>query len=562
MGARRVLVTGVASYWGGRLAQRLEAFDDVAAIVGVDTADPTSELDRTEFVRVGAEHALIQQDRRGGRDRHGDRHQADRGLAAGLAPPRARGERDRDRQHHRRMRRPRLTGPAAGAEELGARLRLRPGRSRVLHRGPRQAPPPRTRSSATWSRPRRRSPSSPRAHPGVHVTVLRCANVLGASVQTSHVRLLSLPVVPTILGFDPRYQFVHEDDVVEALVHVAQNDLPGAFNVAADGVLALTEVISLLGKYPAPDPAALAHGARRRPMRAAGLPVSEEMLGTASLRPRARQPAAGGDRVRVLATRRGRRALPGRADPPGASRRGADGPTDTSGEVEEFLHRSPNVVRRPGASDPNIPADASLGEAYRERTQIALRNAECASGARAGFVESDAGKPWNHGLRAPQKLMIAIVVAITAALLLAVGVYAYDQRPGGPDRPGRQRRRRRHRRPQRRRGARGDRGRGRRAAGEARRSHLRGRDLPPQPEAARPERRRRRNDRRGDRREPRGRHRRARRPLRPGLDRERQHRSPGRLLRGRGGRVRRRGRRRRSNRDARSTRASSRAPTS
>jgi len=31
------------------------------------------------------------------------------------------------------------------------------------------------------------------------------------------------------------------------------------------------------------------------------------------------------------------------------------------------------------------------------------------------------------GLRAPQKLMIAVVVAITAALLLAVGVYAYDR---------------------------------------------------------------------------------------------------------------------------------------
>ena len=38
--ARRVLVTGLSSYWGGRLAQALEAFAEVEAIIGVDTAGP------------------------------------------------------------------------------------------------------------------------------------------------------------------------------------------------------------------------------------------------------------------------------------------------------------------------------------------------------------------------------------------------------------------------------------------------------------------------------------------------------------------------------------------
>jgi UDP-glucose 4-epimerase len=51
-----------------------------------------------------------------------------------------------------------------------------------------------------------------------------------------------------ILGFDPRYQFVHEDDVVGALAHALRNDLPGVHNVAADGVLAFSEVVGLLGK--------------------------------------------------------------------------------------------------------------------------------------------------------------------------------------------------------------------------------------------------------------------------------------------------------------------------
>ena len=39
--------------------------------------------------------------------------------------------------------------------------------------------------------------------------------------------VLSLPVVPSMLGFDPRFQFVHEDDEVGALVFTARHDLPG-----------------------------------------------------------------------------------------------------------------------------------------------------------------------------------------------------------------------------------------------------------------------------------------------------------------------------------------------
>ena len=59
MPSKRVLVTGVASYWGGRLAQALEGFEQVDAIIGVDEREPTRELERTEFVRVGNQHALI-----------------------------------------------------------------------------------------------------------------------------------------------------------------------------------------------------------------------------------------------------------------------------------------------------------------------------------------------------------------------------------------------------------------------------------------------------------------------------------------------------------------------
>jgi len=55
----RVLVTGISSFWGGRLAQALEQDPAVEVIVGVSPEDPTCELERTEYVRVGTQHALL-----------------------------------------------------------------------------------------------------------------------------------------------------------------------------------------------------------------------------------------------------------------------------------------------------------------------------------------------------------------------------------------------------------------------------------------------------------------------------------------------------------------------
>ncbi len=57
---KRVLVTGLSTYWGGRLAQALESFPEIETIIGVDNEDPTRELERTEFVRVSNQHSLIQ----------------------------------------------------------------------------------------------------------------------------------------------------------------------------------------------------------------------------------------------------------------------------------------------------------------------------------------------------------------------------------------------------------------------------------------------------------------------------------------------------------------------
>jgi UDP-glucose 4-epimerase len=80
-----------------------------------------------------------------------------------------------------------------------------------------------------------------------------------------------------ILGFDPRYQFVHEDDVVNALKHVVLHELPGVYNVAADGVLALSEVAGLLGKPYAPILPPWGTGLALAALRPLGLRIPPEM---------------------------------------------------------------------------------------------------------------------------------------------------------------------------------------------------------------------------------------------------------------------------------------------
>src|ERR1700730_13887900 len=56
---RRVLVTGLSSFWGGRFAQALEADPTVDVIVGLGTEEPEIPLDRTEFVRADQTYSIL-----------------------------------------------------------------------------------------------------------------------------------------------------------------------------------------------------------------------------------------------------------------------------------------------------------------------------------------------------------------------------------------------------------------------------------------------------------------------------------------------------------------------
>jgi UDP-glucose 4-epimerase len=85
-----------------------------------------------------------------------------------------------------------------------------------------------------------------RRRPDVRVTLLRCANVVGPHVQSPITSYFRLPVVPTVLGFDPRLQFLHQDDLLAVLAHAVTDGPSGTFNVAGDGVLVLSQAIRRL----------------------------------------------------------------------------------------------------------------------------------------------------------------------------------------------------------------------------------------------------------------------------------------------------------------------------
>ncbi len=348
--SRRILITGLASEWGGRLAQALERDPDVETIVGLDLADPRHALERTEFVRTETEPGLVARIARAA--------EIDTIVYVNLVPDTITP----------------APSPASGQGLAGLRNVLAaaaatPVRKLIVkssaeyYGAGRDAPAffledmpgtdrPRTATQRVLVEAERLMEEFTRHQPELTVTSLRGALPVGPGLSTPHLRLLGLPAVPAILGFDPRWQFVHEDDVTGALVHAVTHDLPGAYNLAGDGVLALSEVAGLLGKplLPVLPPWGTLFAATQA--RRLGLPVPVGVL--RELRygrglDNRRLKASGytlryTSREAILKLQAQQRLRP-------LLERGEDS-YRYEPEVEDFLRRSPSVQQRRGGQDP------------------------------------------------------------------------------------------------------------------------------------------------------------------------------------------------------------------
>jgi nucleoside-diphosphate-sugar epimerase len=108
---------------------------------------------------------------------------------------------------------------------------------------------------------------SPRANPGLAVTVVRPAALVGAepySVDTLVTRHFEAPRLLTVKGCAPRWQFCHVDDLTSALEFAIGGGIDGGFAVGCDGWLEQDDVERISGLKSIELPARLTFGTVQR----------------------------------------------------------------------------------------------------------------------------------------------------------------------------------------------------------------------------------------------------------------------------------------------------------
>jgi UDP-glucose 4-epimerase len=256
MRPRRVLVTGVSRFLGGRLARLLSDDPDIEVVVGVDTVEPRADLGRTELVRADIRSPNIA------------KVIASSGVdtvvhLSVVATPLTVGGRTAMKEIN-----------VIGTMQLLAACQKAPSVRKLVLKSTTAVygSSPKDPALFTEDMEPRHLPRSGyakdsvevegyvrgfgRRRPDVALTMLRFTNFVGPRIDTPLTRYFSLPVVPTVLGFDPRIQFCHEDDAVEVLRRATLEERPGIFNVGGSGVLLLSQAIRRAGRgsFPVLEP--------------------------------------------------------------------------------------------------------------------------------------------------------------------------------------------------------------------------------------------------------------------------------------------------------------------
>lgn len=244
---QRILVTGIRGHLAAGLARRLEADPEVERIVGIDVEEPDLHLEHTEFIRADIRNPLVVKvlqttevdtlvhlnlltapGRAGGRGRMKEINVIG-AMQLFAACQRAERLRKVIVRSTTAVYGASAKDPAVFTEGMTARAELRGfGRDAM--------------EVETYAR------TMARRSPHLQLTALRFANFIGPRIDSVMTRYLSLPAIPTALGYDPRLQLLHEDDALEVLVRSVREDHPGTFNVAGEGVVPLSQVVRLLGK--------------------------------------------------------------------------------------------------------------------------------------------------------------------------------------------------------------------------------------------------------------------------------------------------------------------------
>ncbi|MBM3686070.1 MAG: NAD-dependent epimerase/dehydratase family protein [Actinobacteria bacterium] len=254
---RVVLVTGAARHLGGLMVRSLVRDPSIDRVVGVDVEPPRRPLLGAEFVRADIRNPVI--------GRVLASADVDTVVHMGvIATPRQAGGRTVMKDIN-------VIGTmqllAACQKSESVRHLVVKSTASVYGAGPRDPAlftedmTPKHPPTSGWAKDSVEVEGYVRGfarrRPDVTVSTLRLANAIGPRVETAMTAYFTLPLIPTVLGFDARLQFVHEDDAIAALHRAITAAKAGVFNIAGDGILAMSQAVSRTGRASVPVPGAL-----------------------------------------------------------------------------------------------------------------------------------------------------------------------------------------------------------------------------------------------------------------------------------------------------------------
>lgn len=275
----RVLLTGAANWHGAALARRLAAEDDVEVVVALDSRRPPDDVLNTakvthlaadvrsptlarEVIPHGVDTVVhnevlqFSEPGRSARSLHDVNVIGTLGLLSACAG----------------MAGLRTVVVRSSAAIYGAE----PGAPAFFTEDMAERFPLRTRWQRDVRELERLTAAFARRHPQAACSMLRFQPVLAPGLLTPISALLTAPVVPRWLGYDPRIQVVSGGDATESVLAALRSRVRGPVNVAAEGAVALSRVLGRLRKPTVPLPPG-AFGAVAALGRRLGLPpISED----------------------------------------------------------------------------------------------------------------------------------------------------------------------------------------------------------------------------------------------------------------------------------------------
>jgi len=253
-GGRRVAITGISGHWGGELASLLARDERVEYVVGIDTRPPPGDLGDVDFIEADLRSAVI--------SRLLPPTEIDTLVHCGILWYPEPGKPTRSLHDFN----------VIGTLQLLAACERTPTIDRVVMRGSAAiygcegaAPlffteelagnmPLRTRFQRDVSELEGYFENFSRRHPQISSCMLRFQPEVGADLDAPMVRYLSLPAVPTQLGYDPRLQLLDADDATSALEAAVWSDIRGPVNIAPSGAVSLSRILRMGGRPSIPIP--------------------------------------------------------------------------------------------------------------------------------------------------------------------------------------------------------------------------------------------------------------------------------------------------------------------